>query len=312
MAGIHLGTPARAGAVVGIEGAEVTGLEHVEAVAFAPILDRWLRPEAAISAADELPLLLGRDARAHRLVVRDGSAIVSHAALYTHRYRTPTGLLRIGVIGGVATDPVHRGRGHARRLIHALKQRARTDGLDAVILWDETGGGFYEPLGFLPAGQELIHSVPTDLATTGTSRVRPFAPADLPAIAALHSRERAHTERTLDDWRALVAIPDSTIHVLDHDGEVLFFGVVGKGIDLQGCLHEWAGPDALLSTFVTGILPLTDHDHLHVMSAPWRRSATRSLYRLGAVSMTGILGLAWMPAGGPFPSDVYLKGWDSM
>src|SRR5436190_5704418 len=74
-------------------------------------LDSVLRANAEVSVGDDLPLLFEDcDAVARRLLVADGEP-AAHAAARTLDVRTPGGIVRVGIIGAVATDPKQRRRG---------------------------------------------------------------------------------------------------------------------------------------------------------------------------------------------------------
>lgn len=262
-------------------------------------LDLWLRPDAAVPCDEDLPLLVGSDASSERVVVRLDGKAVSHAALYRHTYVLPgVGDLRVGVIGAVATDPHHRCQGHARRCIRELQEHARATNLDVVVLWDERQSSLYEQLGFVRAGREILHGVTRwdfpDLL--GPSRVRAIESRDLPAVRALHERELASTVRTPDMWRRLLAVPRTEAWVLERDQHIDAYGVLGKGNDLQNCVHEWGGSEGALPALLAGIFARRrDLDEFVVMSAPWKEEASRAMALHGLAGTLGVLGMIWLP-----------------
>lgn len=276
----------------------VAPLPPEEAPALAPDLDDWLRPGAEITTAQDLPLLLGEGADSHRVVARRGDRIVSHAALYRHTYRLPDdAALAVGVIGGVATAPSERRQGHAARCVRHLQREARRDGLDVVVLWDEAEG-WYEQFGFVRSGREMLHRAP-EWAFSCLVRptwVRPVEARDLPALRALHDRENAATVRSANDWRRVLAVPRTHAYVLEWKGEIEAYGVVGKGNDLQGVLHEWAGLECALPSLISGIFARRrDLKELAVMSAPWKTEAERAMEYHDVESAPGVLGMIWLP-----------------
>ncbi len=262
-------------------------------------LDHWLRPGSSVSCAQDLPLLVGDAARSHRVIVTVNRRPVSHAAMLTHTYRfLDGGELRVGIIGAVATDPAHRSRGYGRQCLETLQRQALEDGHHLVVLWDETGSGWYERFGFRRAGQEMLHlCVREDV--TGALRqgwVRPMEHRDVPAVARLHRRGRAFVKRGDDDWRRLLTIPRMTGWVLERQQTVEAYGFVGKGNDLEGCLHEWGGAGLTLPILVAGVFDACPHlKDLVVMSPPWQHEARRAMEAHGTVAHDGVLGMIWTP-----------------
>jgi GNAT superfamily N-acetyltransferase len=262
-------------------------------------LDLWLRPGAAVPCDEDLPLLVGSDAGSERVVVRLDGKAVSHAALYRHTYVMPqAGDLGVGIIGAVATDPDHRRQGHARRCILNLQETARATNLDVVVLWNEHESSLYKRLGFVRAGREILHGVTRwDLPDLlGTSRVRAIESRDLPAVRELHERELASTVRTPGMWRRLLAVPRTEAWVLERDQHIDAYGVLGKGNDLQNCVHEWGGAEDALPALLAGIFARRpDLDELLVMSAPWKEEASRAMALHGLAGTPGVLGMIWLP-----------------
>lgn len=127
-------------------------------------------------------------------------------------------------IGNVYTHPDHRGRGLARRVLDAALAEGRSRGAAACMLYGIDG--MYDRLGFESAGDE--HRIDVDLAGGPTSgmldgdwQVRPFASADLPAVAAVYGEATAGRTgaavRPLDGrtWERLLAGLDACSGVLD-------------------------------------------------------------------------------------------------
>lgn len=275
----------------------VAGLSAEEA--FTLPVDRWLRPDAAVPCVQDLPLLLGPEADSQRVVVRVDGRPVSHAALFRHQYLLPDGVaLGVGVIGAVATDPDYRRQGHAARCIRELQKRARAEDLDVVVLWDESHGNWYERFGFKRSGREMLH-VATRWTLSHLVRprwVRTIEPRDLRAVRTLHERELASTVRTPEMWLRLLTVPRTEVWVLERNQEIEAYGVLGKGNDLQGCLHEWGGVECALPALLSGIFARQRGlDEISVMSAPWKEEAFRSLEFHGLESTPGALGMMWLP-----------------
>ncbi len=317
----------------------VRELAPTEQGCFAPILDSWLRPDASISATDDCPLLLGRRARALRMVAECDGMISAHAALFVQRLRTPMGLLRVGVIGAVATDPAQRGRGLASQVLRRLQDEARARSIDVLVLW-ATQPGLYERAGFVRAGCEWLALLPAAIAPDAGPRIRRATERDIAALMRLHDAEPVGTLRSIAHWEELLRIPAMTLLVHARTAGVPdAYAVCGKGHDLQGCIHEWAGvPEAVLA-LARACFALDGRDNIVLMGGPHQHKTMQLIAARGVPIVHGALGMlqALNPAdlfarcGGATPSTtapaevtlfglnttpglmpLYFKGFDSM
>ena len=256
------------------------------------MLNEALRPGSSISLDQDLPLLVGRLAPSIRLIVRTEGRIVAHAALYVHAYRMLNHAFNVGIIGAVATSEGARGRGFASALVRELLVILPDHKVQVCALWSQAPG-FYERLGFVCAGREIIHTATREgmPEPEDSSRVRPARQADLPALRVIHNQEPSLTIRTAHEWDTWLGLPETSFFVLEHQGGISSYGVLGKGLDLQGCVHEWGGPEHLLPLLLGGMLAQCGRDELYVMSPPWKRAASELMNALGAEATTGYLGM---------------------
>jgi GNAT superfamily N-acetyltransferase len=258
-------------------------------------LDSVLRPRGTVSVRDDLPLLVEDSERlSRRLLVSKGKP-VAHAAACDVVVDLPNGSVRAAIVGAVATDPSARRQGLGRRVIEALVEDLRKRDIALAILWADVPA-FYEKLGFVLAGRETVFICPKG-SGHGLRRTaaRPASLADLPAIKDLHARELCRARRDSRTWQALFAMPRTSFYVLERDHQIVAYGVVGRGHDLDGCLHEWGGEELLLPALVCAIGDQRPEDELYVMSPPWKRQAARAMafHRLfpnsGALGMLRVL-----------------------
>lgn len=278
------------------DGAVVEPVKAADHEDLVRLMDLCLRSRSPWSVEQDLPLLAGRHAGALRLLVRRRGRITAHAGLYVHRYHLLDVELAVGVIGGVATHPGHRGRGYGSAVVRALLDELPALGVDLAVLWTDRES-FYRRLGFVRAGQELVHAVTAGLlpAPAGSLRVRPAHRRDLPAMSELHDRELAGTSRRQAEWEAAWSLPATHFYILEDRGTVLAYGVLGKGTDLEGCLHEWGGGEKHLPDLCSGILALTGHPRIFVMTPPWKQDAVQAMRAHGHEPRYGALGMLHAP-----------------
>jgi predicted N-acetyltransferase YhbS len=90
-----------------------------------------------------------------RHVVRQNGAIVAHLAVQLRAVRLGDDLLTIAGIADVATDPAHRGQGHAAGLLQAAIKVARPSPADFVLLFGTAK--LYAAAGFQPVANPMIY-----------------------------------------------------------------------------------------------------------------------------------------------------------
>lgn len=90
-----------------------------------------------------------------RLVIRDGGAPVAHLAISFRAVRLGARLLTVAGLAEVATDPAHRGKGHAARLVAAAIDEARCARVPHVLLFGTAA--IYGAAGFRPVVNRLTY-----------------------------------------------------------------------------------------------------------------------------------------------------------
>lgn len=115
--------------------------------------------------------------------VYDDDTLCSTAKLYTPPATIRGRETSVAAIGGVATLPEHRTRGHVRRLLADTVERYRADGVEFAALW-AFSTPFYERLGWATAYSYTEVTTP---------------PAELPSHDAAGDLRRLDA----DDWQRL-------------------------------------------------------------------------------------------------------------
>ena len=258
-------------------------------------LDAVLREGSDVSVAEDLPLLFQESGRTTRRLLLSRGRPAAHAAACEIEVETPGGCVRGAIIGAVATDPAFRRCGLGSRVIETLVEDLKARGIPLAILWADVPA-FYERLGFVLAGRESIFICPrVSWHAPRRTTARPANLQDLPAIRDLHGREVCRVRRDERTWRILFELPRTEFYVIECGNRIIAYGVVGKGHDLGGCLHEWGGEEVLLPVLVSGIFELRLERELYVMSPPWKRQAARAMafHRVaphaGALAMLKVL-----------------------
>lgn len=124
-----------------------------------------------------------------RIVLENGR-IVSTLRIWDRELRIGAGTVRMGGIGGVGTDPDHRGRGYASALVQEAVEHMHQAGYDAGMLFSVLPCSFYRRLGWgsLPMeGFRIRRASPTGPKPTSWT-VEVFSEEDLEQVVSLYDR----------------------------------------------------------------------------------------------------------------------------
>lgn len=247
--------------------------------------------------AREYPLVFDAGAHAELVSIEFDGRVRSACALLERELVMPDVRVHAGFIGSVVTEGAHRGQGLASRVLARAEAELARRGCVVAILWADERG-FYERRGYRPFGAEV------DLVVQSAHRdrlpepigVREFTDDDALAIHELYARHPERVERSEPETRALLGAPNMDVLVCERWGRVSAYACVGRGHDLQGVLHEWAGDGLAVAMLVRAHLERQGergrHSELFVMAPPSAVDLTARLISAGASATTGILGLA--------------------
>lgn len=258
---------------------------------FIDFLSRQLRPNSSWSIAEEYPLALGKPNFHNIRVIRDGDQFLSAAVMKPMIIKTLAGLFKVGAVGSVVTEPSQRNKGLSHRILEECLTAAKDQGCDFAILWTDLYD-FYRKLDFELAGKETSLLLAETLPPPSQElRYECTAKIDPNAILRLYSTHSCGVVRNAEDIRKSLKIPNAKVFsAWSKDGKLKAFAVEGKGADLTGYLHEWAGEvEDLVSLFS---FAQSQYNYaLTVLSPSHAENLIRTLTALGAQKFEGVLGM---------------------
>ena len=204
------------------------------------LLEHVLRDGASL--AEEYPLVFGSEPCGRTLAVEEGGRVRAACAVLVRDLVLPDVGLRAGLVGSVATDPRHRGRGHATRVLERAERELAAEGCVVALLWADEPA-FYERRGWREVGAERDFELELDDADQlpVPFGVRAAAPDDRGAIHRLYTLHRHRVDRSTAETAALLACPDMETLVVQRERDVIAYSCLGRGADLARTVHEWAG-----------------------------------------------------------------------
>ena len=188
------------------------------------VFDRYMKHDPDLGPDDTL-LALERDRP------------VSCVQIFTKRVRLLDDVVTVGGIGSVGTHPDHRARGLASALLRRAIDEMQRRGMTLSLLF--TGRhAFYGRLGWVGVPQTRL----AFRARAGTERngagLRPFDPADLPALEQIYElyartlatatvRDRAYWEGQL----RYAGAPDEELRVAEREGRLVAYA---RRVEVEG------------------------------------------------------------------------------
>jgi len=255
-------------------------------------LDDGLRRGERGRLRAEYPVSMGAGADSHRAVFAGGKPL-AHAMWHPVEV-WGRGRLPVALVGNVYTEPSQRGRGLASACVEACVAAARAHGLPLALLWSDAPD-WYARLDFHPVGRERFVSL--DAASIARARgsdtgLELGAPcdADWPELEARYAAKPQHVTRPAGDLARLAAAPDCELCVARGGGRAVAYAAAGRGDDMRGVVHEWAG-DA--EGVLACLARLQERAGAHTMlSGPTPEPPVPRLHASGATLREGAFALA--------------------
>lgn len=200
---------------------------------------------------EEFPLLVGRGRQGGGFVYEHSNQYVAHTAW--RPFELVSGAERIPAvgIGLVTTHSSWRGRGLATALVRRCMEEARDRSAELAILFAPPRS-LYSRLGFVPAGRERATRADA-VGTGGHKQIRAAEPGDVAAMLRLLELHPVRVSRTLAEFEALLEIPGTHATLFERDACPVAYCVEGKGRDLRGIVHEWAGEREAVARLIHGL-----------------------------------------------------------
>ncbi len=192
-------------------------------------------------------------------IATEGKGLAAHAGFYPSLMKVELIPLPVAGIGGVYTNDASQGQGLATALINKCCEEAKKEGAALAFLWSDKHE-FYKKSGFHLVGRQWTVTLnPQHAPALRALGIR----AEIPA-AALRITDEPVTGELLRQSHALlnhyplgiVRTPEEHALYLDSGScrvvaawvgkQLAAYFVIGKGKDLQGYIHEWAGAEGAL------------------------------------------------------------------
>jgi GNAT superfamily N-acetyltransferase len=251
------------------------------------------------SLEEDCPLVFGRGAPGRLVSIEEQGRAVSACATLVRDLAVRGERLRVGLIGSVVTDPRHRGRGLGSKLLARAQASLAQQGCLLGLLWADDPD-FYLRRGWHEAGCEidfvLDAAARARLPDAGESTLRSGAPDDFGALHRLYNLHGARVDRTPGETRALLSSRGVDTLVLQRGRDIAAYACLGRGRDLEHCVHEWGGAAddvlALVREHGERRARRGEEAPIYLMTPPGAQAMHACLAACGIAGVRGLLGMA--------------------
>jgi len=262
-------------------------------------MDEVLSPEESL--APEYPLVFTPGSGGRVVVAEDRGEIHSACAILRRGLVFPDErgtqqYLAAGLIGSVSTSMDCRGQGLATAVLELAERELLEEGCLLSLLWADSPG-FYEARGYQPIGLEVDFvldetfclDLPEGFAT------RKAGPEDYSLMHEMYLQHSRRVERSLCESAALFSTPRMEVFLAEDAGMAVAYTCRGRGHDLDGVVHEWAGSaDGVLACIRAHSRAAStqgERGPLFLMCSADAGAVMLRLGELGAPSANGVLGM---------------------
>lgn len=240
------------------------------------------------SVAEDFPQLYDSSNSRHLWIAKDGSGLLGHSGFYPAILKVENLPLPVAGIGGVFTRPGAEGQGVASQLVKKCAEEARKSGAALALLWSDKQD-FYGKLGFHLVGRQWNIL----LKAAEAEKLRAKGESSLPGLRLEEAKPTADFLAQSHAWLGRYPIGPAR-DAVEHGRllgsgacrlfaawagtELAAYFVVGKGKDLAGYVHEWAGEEAALHQLAAHCL--TQLGDLQVLSPQFMPDEVSWIYAL--------------------------------
>lgn len=223
-------------------------------------LNHSLRNDIEWSIANEYPTALTPTNLHNIQIISDEDRIISHAVVKPLIIKSPNLIFKVGAIGSVVTNPEYRNQGYSSQVIQSCLKLCEKQQCDVSILW--TGlFDFYRKFDFELSGYEYSFIINKEIITPQLNLRYSHDPkVAVDAILRLYNQHTVCSVRSTDELKKYLNIPNTKLYTAwDVNGKLAAYAVEGKGIDLNGYIHEWGGNTPAIMSLLNYIYNLKKH-----------------------------------------------------
>ncbi|MCE2394464.1 GNAT family N-acetyltransferase [Candidatus Poribacteria bacterium] len=209
----------------------------------------------------DYPLVFNHSKMEYMRILKVDGKVVAHVPVWLREAIIGEDRLRIGIISPTVTHPDYRRHGYATHCLRDCIRIMDEEGVPVSVLWTlETTFPFYQQSGWEAVGSQgwLYQLRPQECALfeSGAFDVVQYDPSNTDSFNAmmkLHDTEPHRIGRSIEEYRALFSLPQTTTFLAMSDEKVAAYLIFGEGVNKPG-LIEGGGETAGLETLVRHVM----------------------------------------------------------
>ncbi len=225
------------------------------------LINQVFRVGTAQDIRTDYPLVFNHSKMQYMRILKVDGVVVAHVPVWLREAIMGNDRLRIGIISPTVTHPDYRRHGYATRCLRDCVRIMEEEEVPVSVLWTlEATFPFYQQSGWEAVGSqgwlyqlrgdEHVHFESHDFNVVHHN---PSNANLLNAMMKLHDTEPHRIARTVEEYRTLFSLPQTTTFLAMSGGEVAAYLMFGEGVNKPG-LIEGGGDTAGLETLVKHVL----------------------------------------------------------
>ena len=225
------------------------------------LINQVFRAETNQDIRTDYPLVFNQSKMEYMRILKVDGVVVAHVPVWQREVVAGDDRLRIGIICPTVTHPDYRRRGYATRCLQDCVRIMEEESVPLSVLWTlEATFPFYQQAGWEAVGSQgrLYRLRPEEhaLFESGAFDVVQYDSKNadsLNAMMTFHDAEPHRIARSIEEYRALFSIPQTTTFLAMNGGEMAAYLMFGEGVNKPG-LIEGGGDIGGLETLVKHVL----------------------------------------------------------
>lgn len=175
------------------------------------------------------------------ILIDEDEKVLAHIGVKERIIQIAGEAIPLAMLGGIAVDENHRGKGHFQSLLQDVLAEKRSDAA-FFLLWSDQES-LYRKYGFYLCGGQ--HEI---IQTNSENEFKKTTYAQLSRKHQLDVQELYEKSfkklyitlnREASDWSMLSKITSSDLYIREAEGKITDYFFKGKGQDLTGIIHEY-------------------------------------------------------------------------
>ena len=209
----------------------------------------------------DYPLVFNRSKMEYMRILKVDGVVVAHVPVWLREAVVGDDRLRIGIISPTVTHPDYRRRGYATLCLRDCIRIMEEEGSSVSVLWTlEATFPFYQQSGWEAVGSQgwlyQLRPEEHELFESGPFDIVQYAPRNADSFNAMmnfHNAAPHRIARSIEEYRALFSLPQTTTFLAMNGGEMVAYLMFGEGVNKPG-LIEGGGDIGGLETLVRHVL----------------------------------------------------------